>query len=83
MVVKCSNILCVEKLLLLVLAYLFIFSELFKRRRARLGAVDWASPIGRHRLGAGHLGAGHLDAWTLGRQNSAPDYCRFFSFVFL
>ena len=24
------------------------------------------------------LGAGHLGAWTIGRQNSVPDYCRFF-----
>ena len=30
------------------------------------------------------LGAEHLGAWTIGRQNSAPDNCWvFFSFVFL
>ena len=52
--------------------------------RVRLGATVWAPPIGRGRLGAGHLGAGYLGAWTVGRQNSAPDYCRvFFSFDFL
>ena len=35
----------------------------------RLGAAVWAPTIGRRRLGAGHLGA-----WTIRRQNSAPDY---------
>ena len=28
------------------------------------------------------LGAGHLRAWTIGREKSAPDYCRFFQIRF-
>ena len=44
----------------------------------RLGAAVWGPPIGRRHLGAGHLGAGHLGTWTIGRQNSALDYCRIF-----
>ena len=53
-------------------------------------SVDASNALySRLRLGSGtfgnrRLGAGHLGAWTIGRQNSAPDYCRFFlSFVFL
>ena len=52
----------------------------FGRRQS--GVANWAPPIGRCRLGAGHLGARHLGAWTIGHLDYRVLGC-FFGLVFL
>ena len=48
-----------------------------RERRVRLGAADWAPPIGHRRLGTADW-APPFGRWTFGCQNTAPDYCRIF-----
>ena len=42
---------------------------IYRDSRARKGDKEGSGTFGCRRLGVGHFGA-----WTIGRQNSAPDY---------
>ena len=55
-----------------------IYFQLFNGRRVS-GIHYFIKKMYVHLIsGRIRLGAGHLGAWTIGRHNTALDYCRFF-----